>query len=95
MLKWNSAQVGFAKAAHKLGALQYSPLDVNDSRWTADFAAYTTALGVLERKFAVAASAAIERAGSLHARMQLVMVRTLLPLVSIIITCLSSHNCTI
>ncbi|KAK9909936.1 hypothetical protein WJX75_009720 [Coccomyxa subellipsoidea] len=66
-------QVGFAKAAHKLVALQYSPLDVNDSRWSADFAAYTTALGVLERRFAAAASAVIERAGSLQARMQLIM----------------------
>lgn len=66
--------MGFAKAAHKVGALQYSPLDVNDSRWSADFAAYTTALGVLERRFAAAASAAIERAGSLQARMQLIMV---------------------
>lgn len=68
--------MGFAKAAHKLGALQYSPLDVNDSRWSADFAAYTTALGVLERRFAAGASAAIERAGSLQARMQLIMVRS-------------------
>lgn len=70
----NHVQVGFAKAASKLQALAYSPLNVNDSRWTEDFAAYTAALGVLERKFAAAANAAIERAGSLQARMQLIMV---------------------
>lgn len=69
--------MGFAKAASKLRALAYSPLDVNDSRWAEDFAAYTAALGVLERKFEAAASAAIERAGSLQTCMQLIMVRVL------------------
>lgn len=70
-----SRQVGFAKAAHKLDALSYSPLGVEETGWARDFAEYSTAVGVLERRFAATASAAVDRAGSLQARMELIMVR--------------------
>ncbi|CAL8461618.1 g1149 [Coccomyxa elongata] len=66
-------QVGFAKAAHKLVALTYSPLDVEESGWTKDFGEYSAALGDLEQRFAATASAAIEKAGCLQARMECIM----------------------
>ncbi len=67
--------MGFAKAAQKLAALSYSPLGVEETAWARDFGEYSVALGVLERRFAATASAALDRAGSLQARMELTMVR--------------------
>lgn len=67
--------MGFAKAAHKLAELKYSPLNVEESGWAKDFGEYSAALGVLEQKFAATASTAIDRAGCLQARMELIMVR--------------------
>lgn len=55
--------------------MAYSPLDVEVGRWALDFAVFTTAIDGLERKLLTAARAAIERAGSLQARTQLIMVR--------------------
>lgn len=70
--------MGYAKAAHKLATLSYSPLDVEETGWARDFAEYSVALGALEQRFAATASAAIDRAGCLQARMELLMVRSTL-----------------
>ena len=64
-------QASFSAAIRRLQELPYSPLDISQKRWPADMAAFLATVRELETSLAAAMQAALDRAGPLTARMQL------------------------
>jgi hypothetical protein len=57
-----------------LQALPYNALSAGEKAWPSDFAAFLTAVRNMEGSFCNAAKLALERAGSLDARVQTLLV---------------------